>query len=394
MRLGGRVKRIISLVGVLKHLAWLPSGRRAGVIIVDRVGAEVMRMCVPEQASVLLLPVRNERRYVNFAIIFHMVRLFPDWRGKRMNLLGLYVAAVANSVSAKVLLTFIDNNNWDRGVSECANVRVINVQNGIRTRSDLCRKAYDIFYAFGTFCMERVVANEFYPCGSVKAGIALIADRERSRSDVFDLLFASQFRPVERIGDRDRHDQILEAHARTLDWLSRLVRERRLRLGIAFNSATPKAIAQEQDFIKKHCAADFDGFYRNDDPYASYKAILRARVVVSFGSALLYEAIGLNKRIIIAYRLLGTQTAGIVDDWFSDPEFSRYVLPDASYGEFARMAEELLDSSDKQEFANMRRLRDLYSNLDHRKVPHLMIGKRIGDLLTYGQSESNRAQMT
>ena len=354
----------------------------------DSVGADIVSSCLPVNASSIVLPVRGEAAFVNLRILFFIGRFSWRFLSGRVSFLTLYIAAVARALEGAVLLTFIDNSVWQKGLTELSGTRIIFVQNGMRAREDLQSQVYDIFFAFGEYCRPQIQANEFYPVGSVKLGMATekYAASEDAGEHV-DVLLVSQL----RLWDENKLflSEFAAAHELLLGWLAQLTRRKGLRLGIAFNSFTPDALRQEKAFVDACCDVAYAPFYRAEDIMGCYKGLLHSRLVMALGSTMLLEALGAGKRILIPCCVLEEPARSHVSGWFPESEFSDFLLSAPTPSAFETDVERLLAMGSQDCETSTTALRKTYCNFDRQALPQVLITHRIKDILNGSNNESS-----
>ncbi len=196
-----RLLRCWDYLKVLPRLRWFPNDlNHPLIVIVDRTGASVISELIPKDIDYWVLPVRDEERYINWRILIYFLAHLPWVLMRRVNMLGLYVLSVANQTQTGVLITFIDNCNWDKGLHDVASLRVITVQNGLRTPQTISRKQYDVFLGFSRRDTNAAhgTANEAIPVGSVRLGLAY-KDRRKEVNEKEHIVSSTLFDSLSNI---------------------------------------------------------------------------------------------------------------------------------------------------------------------------------------------------
>ena len=333
-----RFLRCWDFLKVLPRLRWMPNDlKEPPILIVDRTGASVISELIPGHFGYWVLPVRDEERYVSWRSLAYFLLHLPWVLTQKVNMLGLYVLSVAYQTQAKVLVTFIDNCSWDKGLHEVTPLRIITVQNGLRTPGTISRKQYDVFLGFALRDTNAAKPNsvEAIPVGSVRLGLAYKDRRSEpanSKRPPVDILFISQFRPEFWSSPRPEDRLHVEAIKTTLEWIGRLAKAYSLQIGIAFTSKGP---AREEWYLAEKSVytsllqSPFKEYHRERFSRrgvdCTYAGLSDTRVVVSISSTLCFEAIGIGKPPIMTTRLFG-DTKVEHYEWFPKDQFEQFMV--------------------------------------------------------------------
>ncbi len=151
-------------------------------------GYEYVIECIPRQFRHLYVPMRGELWYVNFKIIFWFLAFAATRKRDKYALRGCYIASVCKAIGARLIVTMIDNNNWDTGLAEHAGIRVVCIGNGFRRPEQIYDKAFDCYFALNNLPNERslpfrITSREYYSVGHIKMGIfQKLKERNQVRS--------------------------------------------------------------------------------------------------------------------------------------------------------------------------------------------------------------------
>ena len=382
-----RLLRCWDFLKVLPRLRWFPNDlNQPPILIVDRTGASVISELIPENINYWVLPVRDEERYANWRTLVYFLSHLPWVLTRKVNMLGLYVLSVAYQTQTKVLVTFIDNCNWDKGLHDVTSLRVITVQNGLRTPNTISRKQYDVFLGFSRRDTDAAhgTANEAIPVGSVRFGLAYKDRRSEAShgaSRRVDILFISQFRPEFWSSPCPEDRLHVQAIKVTISWIRQVANQYNLRVGIAFTSKGPdreawyRAEKSVYDGLLEGSFAEYhrERFTRRGVD-CTYAGLIDTRVVVSISSTLCFEAIGIGKPPIMTTRLFGDRKVEHYE-WFPKDQFQQFMInPQYDAFEKAVLAElagdreqRPIDLSDK----------DYFCAFDDMKLPPDMVSEII-----------------
>lgn len=382
-----RLLRCWDFLQVLPRLRWLPSDLGyPPILIVDRTGATVVAELIPKDFSYWVLPVRGEERYLNWQTLLYFLSHLPWVLARRVNMLGLYVLSIAQSTRACVLVTFIDNCNWDKGLNDVTSLRIITIQNGLRTVDTIARKRYDIFLGFSLkeTNAAKAAATTATPIGSVRLGLAYRArqlDPARAQRQPVDILFVSQFRPEFWASSRFEDRLHVEVIKTTLEWIRILSVQHQLRVGIAFTSKQPNREAwyrKEKSIYQALLDTPFTEYHRERFTQrgldCTYAGLFDARVIVSISSTLCFEAIGIGKPPVMTTRLFGDAEVEHYD-WFPREHFQQFMVA-PRYESFQDAVFAEMTGDRKQRPIDLSN-KDYYCAFDKERLPHDRVSKLI-----------------
>ena len=340
----GRLKIWVSALKSVKYIR--PTV--ADVLIVD-IHDGMIGECLDPGVTSLDLPVRGEAWLVNFRIIYNLFRYFSYVVAGKIGLRGLYVLAVATSLRTSVVITFIDNNNWDKGLVELDRFRLVCIQNGFRRLPELEGKTFDVYctlndlpvHLFGQYGIE---SNRIIATGSLRLSvfehmvIRLPSTEFQGVGDSgpLNVLMPSGFR-VLKPGSGWATEKIriqLEGEARICAWLVQMEREGVIKVTVALTTGADANI--EEDEIAYY--TNLFGYRpklsrRREDRWASYKAMMHTDVTVGAGSTILLESRELGIPTLFCFSIYSEQhyeffQLGVVEDEIN-------LLPrDSDYNDF------------------------------------------------------------
>ena len=348
--------RLVSFASIFPRIRWLTLRKKCPILIVDQTGAEQVSKVIPQNQAHWTLPVRNEIRFINFQILFHFFHDLDLVLLRKINMLGLYVMSVAKFLDAKVLVTLIDNCNWDKNLSQVSNLRIICIQNGIRSETTLQKKSYDLFLAIGKRDAQIVQdrSNLALPVGSLNLALAKQAQLKLSRKNIqsLDIFFISQYRREFWNSERIEDIRHVQAVKKTLRWISKLSQENHLRVGIGFSakgSDRSDLFLEEKKIYDSYLNYPYEVFkregFRQRGKDCSYGGLFRSHVIVTFSSSMTLEAIGMEKNVVMTTLLLGNIDSEHYE-WFPKNEFGKFFV-EPSYDAFRRKILNFLDGDNK-----------------------------------------------
>ena len=330
-----RLFRFLSFFSILPRLRRLPA-KNFSILIVDKVGSDRISQTIPADQSFWVLSVRNEARFINLKMVYHFCCDFKLVLSSQINMLGLYVLSVSKTINAKVLITSIDNCSWDKNLHRVSDLRVLCIQNGIRPKSALQQKTYDLFLTLcerdANLVRERSISAT--PVGSLNLALAQKArlDSMPLADDHLDLFFISQYREEFWNSNKDQDKRHVQSVKTTLRWISTIASENNLSVGIGFSAKGQNretVFSQEKNIYDQYLNIPYkifrrEGFHRRGID-CSYGGLFVSKVIIAFSSSMVLEAIGLGKPVVMTTRLLGDIESEHYD-WFPQDEFDYFLI--------------------------------------------------------------------
>ena len=149
------------------------------VLIIDTIGSEYVKHCIPNHASFTILPVRNNLPIIAsfgflFRLLSHMINL------KRLRYAIFF--SIIETLKPRVIISFIDNSD-DMGIlhSQFPDKLTISIQGGFRSGFNYSEVTYSkhpvsIYYGFGVYGQKvlqdgNVNMGEYVSAGSLKFGL-------------------------------------------------------------------------------------------------------------------------------------------------------------------------------------------------------------------------------
>ncbi len=325
---------------IKKKYKWVSRTKTFDYLIVDEMGSEVVKSCIKAKYSYKVLPIRSNVRLLNHAIItfflfqIHLVIL------KRINLKGSYILAVSRALKSSVILTWIDNSNWSKGLYNTGHLRIVMIQNGIRgaNERDLL-PPYDVLFGYPRNKPRNYIGNEYYGVGNIKSSMILYK-KSQDENIKNQVLFVSQYRS-------DRAEPIfISSHL--VQWVAKFALLRKMSLVIALNSITPSTRIAEEQMYRNLLKTPFNCTSRVDDYLASYRAIINSRIVIGCNSSLLVESLAMGVPTLLCWNqfILHEETYNENELYFDKEEFNQFsTTTNSTYPEFVSKADEIISQS-------------------------------------------------
>jgi len=376
----------------LKNIAWHKKAY-CDVLIFDAEGSDFIGYCIPVDAKVNVLKVREGLPMIRSAYFFLLlfINLCKCFDARR----ALYTSLI-NIWKPKVIITFIDNNGSIGNIKSIfPSIRCISVQNG--TRWDLSRPfqsqlALDHYFCFGE--VEGDILRQgshsvahLYPIGSLRTSIFL-AQYPPQKTKTFDLCFISQFASLKDVKSdqwtREMLSGYYEIEKKVFNQVAAFASKANLTLCVAMRHSSGSAILDEEKKYFTQRINDRVKFIPLGH-YSSYSAAQSSRLSITCSSTLGYEMLGMGERVIFAkdinqlssHVLKGMWTTNLVTHHLPDLQRLFSTRDD----EFSVKANSLLEMNDEDYLQYSGEARKYYMNLDKNNLPQDVIKNKITTFL-------------
>ena len=389
------VKKFFNDVGYcwdrLKNIAWHENSS-CDVLIYDAEGSKLIGYCIPVNAKVNVLKVREglpmiRSAYFFLLLFFNLCKCLEPRRALYTTLINIW--------KPKVVITFIDTNaSMGRIKSIFPSIPCISVQNGSLwslSRPFQPQLTHDHYYCFGDVEGDIMIQGShsvarLYPIGSLSAGIFL-DQYPPQKTKTFDLCFISQFIPLKNANDdqwtRDLLTDYYETGKKVFNQVANFALKANLTLCVGMRNSIGSAIAEEKKYYAHRNNDRVEFIPRNHN--SSYIAAQSSRLIITLSSTLGYEMLGMGERVIFAkdinqlssHVLKGVWTANLVTHRL--PNLQR--LFSTRDGEFSEKANFLLDMADEDYLQYSEEARQYYMNFDKNNLPQDIVKNKIAKLL-------------
>lgn len=385
------LRRLSGFARSLTALRWLSGRTRATVLLADLNG-DLLHDCLPAGTAALEVPMRGEAWYINANTLVLMVwYLWRYKRSARVGIRGCYLGAIARAVGARVIVTFIDNNNWEMGVPETFGVRVVNIQNGLRALPEWKHKQFDVLLTMHDLSEEwrrryAVQAREMQTVGSLRLGLYLQegGGGKATGPGKGDLLYVSQYRPgMEEAGRDTLFGAVDECQQILCGLLAHYVGERGGAIRIARSGAGRRdwASREEDYFVELFGRSVQFGAPKSVDPWSSYRELADARIVIGICSTLLVESLAMKKRTLLCYHLCGGVVVETWDYGVESGYLSSLFLRSLTFPALAEALDRLTAMDDREYWQSIRDEVGYFCAPAADRLPQTLIGEKIDMLL-------------
>lgn len=379
---------------VLKNLKWTSTSTPVDILVVD-LGSIYINQCLPQDVTHRAIPIRGECWYFNISITINLLTALVHKKKYNMGLRGCYVAAVAKSLKVAIVLTYIDNNNWDFGLSNYLGRRLVCVQNATRPRwyVDKLNKCFDCYLVYSPELADpahglRIFSREAYTVGHLKLGIFYegLTKGEFSKLilDYRSLVWISTYREPEDYEDeiKEKRGEYIRIMQLGVNHMSRYAVENGFQARVALSSHK-KNRSPRREIACLSENIDYDLAFSSDDgkerEWISYKEVWAAELVVGINSTLLFESAALGKRTVL---FLPTEDRRDALDQIAPISIMQpLIVMGSSYEEFAQKCDQILNMSDNRYNEIVTRIRQKVCFLDPKVLPRERIKQKLHELV-------------
>ena len=365
------------------------NAQKADVMIVDAAGSDCIKQCIPDGASVEVLPLRGVIPWLMNPSFF--IRICARLIRKK-SLGHSIICAIIDVVKPKVLITYIDNAPL---VGDLQNIFpekiVISVQNGLRSEipllgvSDGKFKLPRVVYGFGVYektLFEKmgVKVFEYIPVGSLKYG--LFRHNNPKVENKYDICYIPSFVNPHygEIGASKAQQMGREYGKQLFLSLLRVCKDNGYRLSVALKGrAGSKLNYNERNYFK---SLDPDNVAKlvdvSQNDLGSYKTVASATINVALLSTIAMEAFGGGEKVLWVHPPDLLAEWGVAMNYEKIPEelILESLEPDLINNKFITLSE-----MDQEIYLKItENARNFYMKCQ-RPYPHDVIKNRIADVI-------------
>ena len=310
------------------------------VVVFDRVSLPALQQPLLQKRRFAIIHCRGEALHINPRLLWQSLLLLRQTAG---NPKYAYVLALLKAYRAKVVLTFIDNNNTMGALQHLSSATFISIQNGMRTAFTLQGtppiKRMPLFYCYGQRDIDlyqscHVKTQAFFPTGSLKGGYFLDNVVQKTAQTHYDLCLISQY-----ISSQHTHTTnplLLDGIQKITDYFFRYLQENpQLKACVALRGSTEHA---DETAYYRHLSQStlhpVTLISQKGQPFATYQAAYDSQILVTYHSTLGFEALGWGKKVLFG---AGTAEISPPHSWLFKEDSSTIIRLEAlSYTEFCR----------------------------------------------------------
>jgi surface carbohydrate biosynthesis protein len=306
------------------------------------------------------------------------------------------LSAIIDTVDAKVVLTFVDNNPVMGELDLIyPDKLIVAIQNGIRRNNvdSLVLNSHDrvpTFFGFGEqqkylMLNKRISYREYFPIGSVKMGLFLEDFKHLSKMGKNGICFISQYIKdwdnSKNPAYKDSNVLLKVAFNNTLEWCV----HNGLECNVALrNSKNHKNYRNELNFFSStNTSCHRINFFENNvDLYSSYKVAYNSKVIISNDSTLAFEMFGFGIKVLFFSGMLDkryTIKKGQNELFSKLPSF--LVVKSLKENLFMDQLNYLNNMDTKEYLTKTKLAREYFMVNNERTLPHKVISNYIGEFL-------------
>ncbi len=368
---------------------------KCDILVFDILGEGWIAQCLPIGSSFTTVSFRDGFPVfpsLGFArgvlrALFQYSPIKPAW------LSVLFLSGIMEHMSAKLLISFADNNlTLAKFAENNPDIKVVLIQNALRDTVGTLTYGQNlpIYLSFGRteeklFEQINVSCKKYLPTGSVKLGLALSAYKHTLETSG-DLAFISHYRPTMFSESSSTLDGLIEQNQRRLfSACIAYIRDSNRQVIVLTKTRSLEDQQAERLYYTNLSGRTPLRFVTPDKAskeFDSYFAGLSSALVVHPGSTLGIELFGAGKKMVVG----ATADSELVNAWgVSDyldllPEFTK-MEPDLEMRGFGALVDHLLGIPIDEYLERTAEARKALMSMPMEVPPHLKIRKAIRALM-------------
>ena len=390
------------------------------VLIIDTIGSEYVKHCIPNHASFTILPVRNNLPIIAsfgflFRLLSHMINL------KRLRYAIFF--SIIETLKPRVIISFIDNSD-DMGIlhSQFPDKLTISIQGGFRSGFNYSEVTYSkhpvsIYYGFGVYGQKvlqdgNVNMGEYVSAGSLKFGLfkkqvtikhdQISASLHYFHKDLKTLNLTERKRLVELIkgpvklekkydiclisefckNDDSENIMLLEQQEKVFLSLIRICKKFDFSLCVSLRYEAIH-LSDEINYFSEIDTERIAELIPNNYPFfVAYRVSSNSNVIVSGNSTLAFEMFGAGKKTLFgasAYNFSLARKWDLLGNFNKFPDMN--LLDDFNDDSLYQKINFLLKIDDNDYLNQTKKARIQYMNHVDKKPVDELIENRINDFL-------------
>mgnify|MGYP000678042012 CR=1 FL=1 len=285
----------------------LISKRKIDLLIVDEVGSDALKYCLPDHMSYSILPVRNVIPLL-LSIKFLNKFFIKIINNENIRYSALY--SIVEVLSPDVIISLIDNSERNGKLQEFfPNKLVISIQNGLRSGKYPFPNNVPVLYGFGDYENDLLISinarfREYNPVGSLRFGIFMDEYAKSCEERKYDICYVSQFSWRVNIGKIDM-TPVMEFEKKIYSKIVCICQKKGYSLSVAMRNPTNLVVEgndvylQELQYFHNMDKQNYAVYVGNRvEKYTSYCLALASSIVLGVSSTLLYEMFGYGKKVL------------------------------------------------------------------------------------------------
>ena len=379
------------LIALASKIKWMPDVKDCQILCVDN-GIEYLNHCFPENTEYFHLPVRGEVIYIRPELVFYLVRILVFRKKYGLGLRGAYIAAVAKYLEPSVIVTMIDNNNWDTNLSAYTGIPIVCTANGLRHPSHFPKKDFYCDFSMNGALTDPVLSfsnsfEEIHPVGHIKMGIFFERHGDTNFTSLNSedpvLLWISQYRESIYNGNSEIDREQKATELMGLKYLSKYATEHGYRQRVAIASARKKADkGKELDQINFATEGRISYSCNNTGDWDSYEEVKNADLIIGMFSTLLFESLSVGKRVLFVLPDQRQALKQFINQSIRLDLLSPLVCSTGEYSEFSNKCSELLSLSDREYLDLISSFKDEVACFDKNTLPHHHVRNKLKQIIS------------
>ena len=366
------------------------TNKQSEVVIIDSIGSEWLKYCIPEECSQSCVEIHHKVPFIcSILFPYRLLRYIVRYGLTSVSLLS----SIISILKPKVVITFIDNNKFMGPMQDIfPDILFISVQNGTRLNEPTYTPngsftSFPHYFGFGSHELKMMSdagagVKHYYAVGSLKMGVFLsnlykpvIKESERRK-----ICFISPYSNGLAKSPDENCIQFMSMNQKLCGYLFQFSQENDVDIVIALRNELGSVEYEEELAFFEEVLGDSAVYSANNrKEMLSYQRGMESDLIVSVISTLLYELLGVNKKILcFNFAQYMKKNKMQSDAWaagFVNDERQYDMLPDdllmshLSYDEFAQKARILLEMSDDSYAKKTQSAKECYMHFGN-QYPH------------------------
>ena len=355
------LKRIKKLPRLVKSLGFIWKAPKVDILLVDEISFRLLPL-FEESVKVRVQKIRDPKYYFSLSILYQYILISLKMRKiKDSGFQEKYMYALSKVIQCKLVITCTDYNGWDRLlIQSSGSPRVMVFQLGLRDGTEYSKK-FDILVSWGNGISKETEASHLLPIGSLSYALYKdSAEKLDAEADV-DILIISVLRTSNIDRNIPVNARVIDALEKICTFSSQIVEGTDRQLAFAYNSKqlaswhsekvrkdSYKAVLNSEIALTNKYLSNKLGkcFYRSPigAEHSTYFGIETSKLVVGFFSSILFEAIGIGRKVLFTHNAVGAPFDALMKPF--EPYIPEIMnLRTFQYSEFETKANNLLRMS-------------------------------------------------
>ena len=334
------------------------SKKKYDVVVIDSIGLEWLNYCIPEGLSIC--PVDIDKRLPIVKSLSFLYSLLKKVANNGVTSTSL-LAAIIEELNPKVVITFIDDNKFMGPLQTLFPEKlIISIQNGLRLNDPNYRPlgkylSFPNYFGFGEHELSMMkVKNasvaEYYSVGSLRMGIFLTHFYKPKRKPSHEICLISGYGRSVFNSSTELNVEYALSYNNICKFLSKFSKDNGIKITVAMRyPVNHEEFLDEQKYYEDNIGQESIVCFANDrKTLSAYQTGMDSVVVVSLLSTLMFELLGMGKKILCC-GIANNNLAKILDTRAQCEKIPKiFLLEKWDYDEFESKLLNVLEMQDER----------------------------------------------